>query len=162
MFTAALSTRAKGRRNPNGHRWPMDKQDGADTFKGMKFSLTKEGHSDTYSSMDELEHIMLRNKPTTKRLGLMGSPWSSQVHGDRKKYGTCQGWEEEGTGNSGLMQLLFNGYRVVVLYDGERLTTRQCELLNTTELKKDDEGKFYVLCILPQFLEVWILCVNMV
>lgn len=36
---------------------------------------------------------------------------------------------------------------------------QQYELLNTIELK-NGEGKFYVLCILPQFQKVGMSCVN--
>ena len=49
---------------------------------------------------------------------LVRGPWSSQVHGDRKQNGGCQGL---GGGGSG--KLMFNGYRVSVLQDENVLET---------------------------------------
>lgn len=95
---------------------PTDKQDGADTFKGMQFSLTKEGHSDTCSSMDELEHIMPRETSQPQRdVVSWETPGVVKCMETGRSTALARGWEEEGMGNSGLMQLLFNGYRVVVL-----------------------------------------------
>ena len=75
-------------------------------------------------------------------------PRLTHIHGVRKNSGGCQGLKE------GDDELLFKGYSVT--FQDEkfwRLVAQQCEYtLNTTTncILKMINGKFYVMCILPQ------------
>ena len=113
-------------------RW-MDKQNMVYMYKGIVFSLKKEGNSDTRYNMDKpWEHSAKWNNQKhiyCMILIIWGTP-SRQIHGDRRKEDGYQGLGERGPG------ALFNGGRVSVLQDGKssgNWLQNNVSVLNTIE-----------------------------